>query len=155
MKRLSWKYMAGLIDGEGCIDMQGSRDKRDGTYYCRPRLRLIMSGIAGKEITEMCLANFGGSKDHNRHFDNPKWQKPYGWCLTGKVDQRKFMQNIVNHLIIKKEQVKFSIWWIDNIMGKHVTEEVKRFGVDELKAMKLDPHRLSERAVIGIQSLMR
>ncbi len=155
MKRYSWKYMAGLADGEGCIDMQASVDKRDGTLYCRPRFRMCLSGKAGEEMIPMFIANFGGNVDHRkREFQNPNWQPAYSWCLTNRTDMRKFLQNVVNHTFIKKEQIKFSLWWLDNIWGKHVTQEVKRFGINELKAMKLDPHRLSDRAVTEIEKLM-
>jgi len=155
MKRPSWKYMAGLVDGEGCIDMQGSTDKRDGTYYCRPRLRMTLSGKPGEILVPVFIANFGGTWDgkKERVWDNPNWLIPYAWCLTGKQHLRPFLQNIVNHLVIKKEQARFAIWWIDNMWGKHAYNEVKRFGTDEFKAMKKDPHRLSERAVLEIKKL--
>jgi hypothetical protein len=149
MKRPSWKYMAGLVDGEGCVDMQGSIDKRDGTYYCRPRLRMTLSGIAGEILVPVFIANFGGTWDgkKERTWDNPNWLIPYTWCLTGKQHLRPFLQNIVNHMVIKREQARLAIWWIDNMWGKHATNEVKRLGTDAFKAMKRDPHRLSERAI--------
>jgi hypothetical protein len=155
MKRYSWKYMAGLVDGEGCIDMQGSVNKDNGVYYCRPRFRLTLSGPAGKFLIPQFIANYSGTWDgtKERQWDNPNWQTPYTWCLTGSTALRKFLQNIVNHTVIKQQQIRFAIWWLDNIGGKHVTDEVRRFGVDELKAMKKDPHRLSERAVAQIKSL--
>lgn len=156
MKRLSWKYLAGLIDGEGCIDMQASTDKRDGTYYCRPRLRMSLSGEGGKNLLQDLSTNFGGHYDPPRRWpNNPSWQAPYTWSLTGSAHLRSVLQNLRNHLILKKEQAKFAIWWIDNIGGKHVTQEVRRFGTAELKAMKKDSQRLSERAVHQIQELMR
>jgi len=145
MKRPSWKYMAGLVDGEGCIDMQGNVDKRDGKYYCRPRLRITLSGIPGEMMVPVFIANFGGSKEMKQ--GTAVWKDAYTWTLTGKQHLRNFLQNIVNHLVIKKEQARLAIWWLDNLLGKHVTEEVRRLGTDELKAMKCDPHRLSERAV--------
>jgi hypothetical protein len=156
MKRLSWKYLAGLIDGEGCIDMQASTDKRDGGYYCRPRLRITLSGEAGKSLLEMLSFNFGGHFDPQRRWkENPNWLPAYGWMLTGNTHLRSVLQNLRNHLILKKEQASFAIWWLDHISGKHVAEEVRRFGTAELKAMKKDPQRLSERAVREIQELMR
>ena len=156
MKRYSWKYMAGLVDGEGCIDMQGNRDKRDGTFYCRPRFRMTFSGPAGEMLIPQFVANFGGHIDTKRRFkENPNWQTAHTWLLTAKTPLRKFLQNIFKHLYIKKEQAKFCIWWLDNVGGKHVTEEVRRLGVEELKAMKRDPHRLSDSAVQRISGLMR
>lgn len=157
MKRYSWKYIAGLVDGEGCIDMQGSRDKRDGKFYCSPRFRMTLSGEAGNYLLPQFHSNFGGSvKIKPRKFENPNWQDAYTWCIVGKKQLRKFLQNIFNHLYIKKEQAKFCLWWINNIQGKHqVTEEVRRCAIEELKAMKRDPHRLSDSAVHRIYGLMR
>jgi hypothetical protein len=155
MKRLSWKYLAGLIDGEGCIDMQGSVHPRDNVYYCRPRLRMTLSGESGKNLLEMLSANFGGHYDPPRRWDNPNWLPPYTWTLSGSTHLRSVLQNLRNHLILKKEQASFAIWWIDNIGGKHVAQEVRRFGTAELKAMKRDPQRLSENAVRELKGLMR
>ncbi len=155
MKRYSWKYMAGLIDGEGCIDMQAHLDKRTNAFYCRPRLRLTLSGDFAKQLIEQFVANFGGCfNGQERKFENQNWLPAYTWTLGGKTQLRKFLQNIVNHLVIKKEQAKFCIWWLDNIGGRHVAEKVRRLGIAELKAMKRDPHRLSERAVQKIKILL-
>ncbi len=57
--------------------------------------------------------------------------------------------------MIKKEPAKFSIWILDHIIGKHVTDEIRERLKDELKAMKRDPQRLSDQAVSEIQRLMR
>lgn len=155
MKRLSWKYVAGLIDGEGCIDLQVSYHKDyPGRPYIRPRCRMTMSEPA-KFLLELFNNNFEG--DHHillRSFDNPKWANAYCWGLHGKK-LRPFLQNIVNHLILKKEQAKLAIWAIDNIMGKHVSNELRERLKYEMKAMKRDPHRLSETAVLEFKALMR
>lgn len=152
MKRFSWKYMAGLVDGEGCIDMQGSVDKRDNTFYCRPRFRLSFSGDDGKTLLETCVANFGGHLETKQAYGD--WKQPYCWLLTGKAHLRPFLQNIVNHTVLKKEQIKFAIWWLDRIGGKKVAPIVRLKGVDMLKAMKRDPQRLSEWAVTEIKKVM-
>lgn len=156
MKRLSWKYIAGLIDGEGCIDMQIGRITVKGNeqFYCRPRLRVTLAGLAGPLVLDQLASNFGGHFDKTR-FGNEKWQPAYTWSLTGKTHLRSFLQNIVNHLIIKKEQAKFAIFWIDLIGGKHVSQGARHFAHDELKAMKKDPQRLSEKAVENLNLLMR
>ena len=156
MKRFSWKYMAGLVDGEGCIDMQGSIDQRDGTYYCRPRLRVTLSGPPGAMMIPEFIRLFEGCYDgKERQLENPNWMPAHTWILSGKTQLRAFLQNIVNHLYMKKEQVRFAIWWLDHITGKHVTQEVRRFGTDEFKAMKRDPHRLSEEAAKQIMRMLQ
>lgn len=146
MKRFSWKYMAGIIDGEGCIDVQ----IRGG--YCRPRMRIAMAEVA-KEFLEACRNNFGGYISV-RNFNRKEWNTSYCWEICGYKQFCKFMRNVVKHLILKKEQVRFCLWCETNIKGKQVTDEVRRFIRDELKAMKRDPHRLSEGAQERIQILL-
>jgi intein/homing endonuclease len=59
MKRLSWKYLAGLIDGEGCIDITVS--KRNGQYYIQPRVRITMT-IVAEELMDNICNNFAGNR---------------------------------------------------------------------------------------------
>lgn len=154
MKRLSWKYLAGLIDGEGCIDMQVT--KINGTSYVRPRLRMTLSGPSGPLVLSVLEANFGGHYDKVRNWPaNENWLPAYTWALTGKTHLRSVLQNLRNHLIIKKEQATFAIFWLDFAGGKQVPEEVRRFACEELKAMKKDPQRLSEKASADIRQMMR
>ena len=159
MKRLSWKYLAGLTDGEGCVDFQ-IHTKKGGRIYMVPRLRIAMSDNS-LFVLEMIKANHGGniwaSKLSHR---NPNWQDASYWQIQGKK-MRAFLQNIIKHMYIKKEQAKFALWWVDNVMGKELnnclqTVEgniIKQFARDELKAMKVDPQRLSEVAVKKLRAL--
>lgn len=150
MKRLSWKYVAGLIDGEGCIDLQHiyHREYPDKHYYT-PRVRVTLVESC-RFVLEILQNNYGGSfQIKDRNFENPVWQNAVTWTIQGKKI-RPFLQNIVNHLLIKKEQAKFCIWIIDNVMGKHTDEVLRESIHNELKAMKRDPHRLSEKAVLEI-----
>jgi len=153
MKRLSWKYIAGLIDGEGCLDFQQITNKNyPGRKYLTPRVRLTFA-TPGLQVLEMMQANHGGSLNH-RTVDNPNWNDSATWQIQGRK-VRPFIQNIVNHLIIKKEQGKFLIWFIDNVMGKHQTKENRECAKNELSAMKADQQRLSERAARKIQGLIK
>lgn len=154
MKRLSWKYVAGLIDGEGCIDLQLIYHKDyPGQPYIRPRLRVTMAESA-KPVLDIFNTNFGGGLNKRpRKFDNPNWQDAWEWGLTGK-SIRPVLQNLVNHLIIKKEQARLLIWMIDHLMGKHVPDRVRERLQEEMKAMKRDPHRLSEAAVIELEKML-
>lgn len=153
MKRLSWKYIAGLIDGEGCLDFQRIYHKNyPEKGYLTPRVRLTFS-TPGLKVLETLQANHGGGL-HHRVVDNPNWMDSSTWQIQGKK-VRPFIQNIVNHLIIKKEQGRFLIWFIDNVMGKHQTTEIRECAKNELSAMKADPQRLSERAARKIQVLIK
>lgn len=145
MKRLSWKYIAGLIDGEGCLDVQITNG-----IYVRPRVRIGMTKTS-LFVLEMLKENHGGYLTY-RETSNPNWEDSVSWELVGYGQVCSFLRNIVNHLLIKKEQARFLLWMEKEIKGNQVTDEVRQIIRDELKAMKRDPHRLSEKAQDRIRS---
>jgi hypothetical protein len=155
MKRLSWKYIAGLVDGEGCIDFQVTYHKSyPGRPYIQPRLRIAMADSA-RFVLEMLLANHGGNLfEAKRNNKNEAWQDASYWTVQGKA-LRPVLQNIVNHMYIKKEQAKLAIWMIDNVMGKHIGDDLREHLKAELKAMKRDPHRLSEAAASVANDMLK
>lgn len=138
MKRLSWKYLAGLIDGEGCIDVQVTNQ-----VYVRPRLRVGLVATSDF-LLEMCKANFGGvlcaREGSGTH------QPSLSWECAGYAVACPILRNVVNHLFLKKEQARFCLWMETNIKGQHVSTEVRDAIREELALMKRDPHRLSEKA---------
>ena len=142
MKRLSWKYLAGLVDGEGCIDVQVT--KVNDKHYVRPRVRIAMANNA-RYLLEM-IHNSNGGCLCNRESKNEKWQSSTSWELVGYSKVCMFLRNIVNSLFLKKEQARFCLWLETNVKGKQVSTEVRDVIREELKLMKRDPHRLSERA---------
>ena len=139
MKRVSWKYLAGLIDGEGCIDVQVTRG-----VYVRPRLRL---GMASNTLALLGLIqnSLGGHIEH-RESKNPNWQDAVTLSWSGYRQACPILRNVVNHLFLKREQARFCLWLETNIKGKQVSTEVRDAIREELKLMKRDPHRLSEKA---------
>lgn len=155
MKRLSWKYIAGLVDGEGCIDSRLFRDKRmkHQPLYILPRIRITLTESC-VFILDMLKANHGGHHHfRNLKRKNPDWQNAVTWSLQGRK-LRPFLQNIANHLYIKKEQVLLAIWIQDHLrkQGMQFSEEPKQCAYKEMKAMKTDPQRLSEAAIRKIEN---
>lgn len=147
MKHLSWRYVAGFVDGEGCIDVQIIRS----VHIC-PRVRVALAE-AGKDVIDLLHNNYGGAV-YKRISKNPNWSDSYSWELCNYTNVCKFLRNIVNHLIIKKEQARFCLWMESNIKDKRLPDYVRESIRSELKAMKRDPHRLSERAQDSILSLL-
>lgn len=147
MKRLSWKYIAGLIDGEGCLDVQTNNGS-----YVRPRVRIGMADNA-KILLHILQTNHGGFLS-GRESNNTNWQSSTSWELVGYTVVCPFLRNIQNHLLIKHEQAKFLLWMENNLKGKHVSDEIRAIVRDELKAMKRDPHRLSDSAQEKVLKLL-
>ena len=150
MKRVSWKYLAGLIDGEGCIDLATTKVKEQ--FYIQPRLRIMMADNAAF-LLEQCKANFGGHFEH-RESTNEKWQSATGWILSGYKASCPVLRNVVNHLFLKKEQARLCLWMETNLKGTRLEQEVLTAVREEFKLMKRDPHRLSETAQERILKLL-
>ena len=157
---MSPEYLAGLFDGEGCIDVQRCYPKTGkGRLYVRPRVRMCMANSA-KLILAKLHVEFGGhicyrkaGKSNQQDSWSLEWLRREAMC--------KVLQIILPHLILKAEQAKLVIWWLDNASGRQTTagfvgmEQARVAFVEELRAMKQDPQRLSERATERIALLMR
>jgi hypothetical protein len=142
MKRVSWKYLAGLIDGEGCIDL--ATTKVGDQFYIQPRLRIAMADVAAF-LLEDCQLNFGGHLE-KRESKNEKWQSSTGWTVSGYKQACPLLRNVVNHLILKREQARLCLWMETNLKGTRLEQDTLNAVREEFKLMKRDPHRLSETA---------
>jgi hypothetical protein len=118
-------------------------------------------------LGEALRARFGGhicSRKAGKRNQQDSWSLEW---LSGN-DMRRLLNLILPHLILKAEQAKLVLWWLDNASSRQIRNT--RFGqtdyfagmdqaraafVEELRAMKADPQRLSERAEKRIASLMR
>ena len=150
MKRVSWKYLAGLIDGEGCVDL--ATTKVGEQFYIQPRMRIAMADSASFLLID-CQLNFGGHLEH-RDSKNEKWQSSTGWTVSGYKQACPLLRNVVNHLILKREQARLCLWMETNLKGTRLAQEVLDAVREEFKLMKRDPHRLSEKAQERILSLL-
>lgn len=149
MKRLSWKYIAGLIDGEGTLDVQVTKG-----IYVRPRVRINMTTHTAGFLLEWLHANFGGYL-YLREYKQENWNQSTSWELVGYGQACTFLRNVVNHLYIKQEQARFLLYLERSVKGKPVGQDVRELIRNELKAMKHDPHRLSEVAEAQIDALLK
>ena len=148
MKRLPWKYLAGLIDGEGCIDVQVTKQ-----VYVRPRLRIQMS-VRANALIEPLQNTYQGSSIHVRTSTNPNWSDAYTISWDGYSRCCGVLRNVANHLNLKREEARLCLWMETHIKGKHVSTEVRDAIREELKLMKRDPHRLSVQAQERIITLL-
>jgi len=150
MKRLSWKYIAGLVDGEGCIDVVVN--KRGDTYYVQPRVRITMCVVA-EELMDIICNNYKGNKEY-RTVTNPNWSDSITWNASGYNRACTFLRNIKNHVIVKREQTKLALWMETHVKGRSLSAEAVKVLKDEMKRLKRDPHRLSEQAQEAILAVL-
>ena len=150
MKRLIWKYIAGLVDGEGCIDVVVN--KREDTYYVQPRVRITRCGVA-EQLMDIICNNYKGNRDY-RNTTNPNWSSSITWNASGYNRACTFLRNIKHHVIVKREQTKLALWMENNVKRRTLTAEAGKGVKDEMKRLKRDPHRLSEQAQEAILAVL-
>ena len=147
MKRLPWKYLAGLFDGEGCFDLHIGNGR-----YIQPRARMTLIENC-RFILEYIQNSYGGTLN-DKIVDNPNWSNSCSWELVGYRLVCMFIHQIIPHLIIKKEQAKFLLWMQNNLKGKTLSKELIQVAKKELSLMKKDPHRLSDEAVEKVLQML-
>ena len=158
---MSPEYLAGFFDGEGCIDVQISYPAAgQSRFYCRPRIR-IAQAQSGRVVIDCPHQRFGGTL-LERKAGNDRQQPSISWELLGKEGMVPMLELLIPYLILKREQAKLALWWLNNMSGRQgkngtnlKLEAARRSFAEELQMMKRDPQRLSEAAVARIEQLMR
>jgi len=83
-------YLAGLIDGEGCV----------GTYRSGKHMYFTIEiKMTSEAVIDWLVENFGGYK-HARPSTNRRWQDQYRWRIRGR-DAEKLYERISPMLLVK------------------------------------------------------
>lgn len=94
-------YLAGIIDGEGCLIISRSDRGNYQNYYGRIHVK-----NTDKRLMKWLVDYFGG----NIHTNKPKSDKhsvAYSWYFSGNAKSKEvFLLAIMPYLIIKREQAK-------------------------------------------------
>jgi hypothetical protein len=104
MKKNKFIYLAGIIDGEGCLIISRSDRGTYNNYYARIHVK-----NTDKRLMKWLVENFGG----NIHVHKPKSEKhsvAYSWYFAGNAKSREiFLLALMPYLIIKQEQAKILV----------------------------------------------
>lgn len=96
-------YIAGIIDGEGCIAITRRKLKRVKTnnWYYQPQ---VIVGNTNRKLVYFCVDCYGGwIATFKRH--NPNWSTIYHWKITGD-EMKCLLSDIIPYLIVKRKQAK-------------------------------------------------
>lgn len=94
-----YHYLAGLVDGEGCIQLSPSNKGKYRKYY--PRLSVTNTHLP---VLEMLVATYGGAI-HGPKFSRQATKPCYDWRITGDK-AREVLTKLEPLLIIKKEKAQ-------------------------------------------------
>lgn len=133
-KRDLLSYVAGIIDGEGCIGVHKERKYQSGTTKYRMR---VIVGNCDKRLVVFLRNNFGGSISNRNTRGNR--QVAYAWELSANQAKR-FLDMILPYLFLKKDQAKAAIEFQGNglPMRKATPEEASKRSLLILKLRRLN-----------------
>jgi len=102
-------YLAGLIDGEGCIYVDRYLEKRTGKYgYCL-RMKIAMTCLKTLTSVRDTVSKFYKCNLHigkGKKFD--KWKQSYVFAFSTQ-DLSRFCEDILPYMVTKKERCKLAI----------------------------------------------
>lgn len=111
MEDLDIRYLAGFVDGEGCINLHMDRS--------HPVIRLMI-GNTNLEVLERIQKQYGGGSicKHNKP-KNSNWKQVYRWVLVGK-SATDLIQRLAPYLIIKKYQAQLVEQFVKDMPGERI-----------------------------------
>lgn len=105
MSKLTAAYLAGLIDGEGSIEIRKIKnDSSSNGIYHRPRIRIA---VTDRDIIQWLKNSFGGyiyiQRNSNKHI---KWKDAYCWVVANQKLVSEIIEKIYPYLRIKKSNAE-------------------------------------------------
>jgi hypothetical protein len=92
-------YVAGLIDGEGCLRIHRQSKKTTSTYI--PIVQMSMT-VKANILRDQLVKEFGG-KMYDQTFKESKWADQWQWRINGD-EASDFVRKIYPYLMLKKPQ---------------------------------------------------
>ena len=131
MQRHNIGYLAGLIDGEGCISAY--YDKNNAS----PRIRVSVVNTDKKMID--WIKKYYGGYTHHRRFRQDNWKDCYAWIINPSRKDKSLIESLIPLLITKKRQMKLVLEYIVSLNnhGEKTSKKVKRRRVEIYQRLKV------------------
>ncbi len=136
-------YLAGLIDGEGCI--YGHTLKRDKYEIIVARLSVKM---VDKEIIDWIYKTFGGFVYKKRDDREKQYHTLWSWEVSKAEYLIPFLENIIPYLKLKKYRAKLLLDLKKRVLKtkklylKKIEEDDRKHREKILKALRNENQRL-------------
>lgn len=130
MTKTELSYIAGFIDGEGCLTVSFSKRPRNVTVFSA---RVVIVNT-DKPIINWLLKKIGGSC---RKKQNPKAHHKMSYHVTLSAQHRvvKFLKAIYPYLKVKKRQAKIIINILNHRSKGYRSRTLNRIGKKEICAL--------------------
>lgn len=120
-------YAAGVIDGEGCIQIHRSRNNRNGRSYYGGHVSVFM---CDRQATDLLHAMFGGSLIHiGSRSHRPACRPGVKWVKAGR-GSADVCRVLLPYLRVKREQASLVVEYYSDSRLEHGTSS--RVGESEI-----------------------
>lgn len=109
-------YLAGLIDGEGCVHLTD-----DGKYA---NISISVSMTARDPVELLCKV-FGGNITF-REGRQANHRDQFRWTAAAQADVYRILLSLQGKVIVKAEQVKYGLLFIETVIGKPIDVTLNR-----------------------------
>ena len=113
MKEQNWPYLAGLIDGEGCLSAwkYWNAKRTDCAPYHQFSCRVSITNTS-LYLMKWLVEHFGGGFLCKRE-STEKHKASYEWRPKGQANTKRLLLAITPYLVIKKDQAKLLLEFIE------------------------------------------
>lgn len=127
--RLTDAYVAGLIDGEGCIGVAEAHSGRKGYFAARVDIGMTTKARA---LLEMMKAQYGGTVSVHRA-KTERWEAAERWTVMGSA-AAEFLRRVSPFLRLKSEQAQIALKVEEIRAGLPMTPTGRARWTDEARA---------------------
>jgi len=114
-------YIAGIIDGEGCIEFKWAdrirRDRKGTPTYHTLIVRLEVPQVDKRLIDWLMEITKEGTRDIKRYPNNPTYQDQHRWRV-GYHGVYRVLKQVYSYLVIKQQKAKLVIDHYDKKFSK-------------------------------------
>jgi len=114
-------YVAGIIDGEGCIEFKWAdrirRDRKGHPTYRTLICRLEVPQVDKRLIDWLIEITQEGTRDIKRYPNNPNWHDQHRW-RCGYHGVYRVLKQVCPYLVMKKQKAKLVIDHYDKKFSK-------------------------------------
>ncbi len=107
-------YLAGILDGEGCIRIGRAKKKRNPVYTA-----YVQVGMTDKIIPELFHQTFGGNLREERVSDR---RSIWRWTCNSRVKVTEVLKAMLPFVIVKKKQIEIALDFCENFVNFRVNQ---------------------------------
>jgi len=136
MRARSWAYLAGIMDGEGCISIHCGYGKcyHPGATFGKryPKFALGISIYQQNvRLMKWLVYHFGGQ--YYRHPMKDERKDGYSWHAPTGEAGKNFLLALIPYLMLKQEQAKLALEYMR--LGREYNPEKRRWLADRCAAL--------------------